>query len=110
MHRQSSVAFVCGFLVAMGILVLVASAERAREMPPLPEPAPTFVRSAALPAPPEPPPIVEVAKAAYTGNVKTRKFHRLSCRHADCPNCTARLATREEAIAAGFVPCGTCRP
>ena len=48
--------------------------------------------------------------ASYVGNTKSYKFHRNTCRHAGCPNCTARFATREEAIAAGYRPCGVCDP
>ena len=47
---------------------------------------------------------------AYTGNTNTYKFHRLSCRYAGCKNCTARFKTREEAINAGYRPCGICEP
>lgn len=48
--------------------------------------------------------------ASYVGNTHSYKFHRGSCTYAGCPNCTARFATREEAIAAGYRPCGTCKP
>ena len=47
---------------------------------------------------------------AYRGNTKTYKFHKQACRYFDCANCTAKFATREEAIAAGYRPCGTCEP
>jgi hypothetical protein len=48
--------------------------------------------------------------AAYVGNTNSYRFHRNSCTYAGCKNCTARFATREEAIAAGYRPCGTCNP
>lgn len=48
--------------------------------------------------------------ASYVGNTNTHKFHRNTCRYAGCPNCTARYGTREEAIAAGYRPCGICDP
>ncbi len=48
--------------------------------------------------------------AAYHGNTKTYKFHRSTCRFYSCPHCTAKFKTREEAIAAGYRPCGTCDP
>jgi hypothetical protein len=50
------------------------------------------------------------AKANYVGNINSKKFHRLSCRYASCTNCKAKFATRQEAIDAGFDPCGTCDP
>jgi hypothetical protein len=46
----------------------------------------------------------------YSGNTSTHKFHRHTCRYASCRNCTARFATREEAIAAGYRPGGCCDP
>ena len=57
-----------------------------------------------------PPPKTEEKPAAYVGNVKSHKFHRLSCRYATCPNCTTKFRTREEAIAAGYRPGGCCNP
>ncbi len=50
------------------------------------------------------------SSAAFVGNVKTHKFHRQSCRHAGCPNCTAKFDSREEAIQAGYAPGGCCDP
>ena len=46
----------------------------------------------------------------YHGNVKSRKFHRPSCRYYNCRNCTATFQNREEAVGAGYVPCGICKP
>lgn len=46
----------------------------------------------------------------YHGNRKSRKFHRPSCRHYNCKNCTAVFNSRDEAIRAGYVPAGCCRP
>jgi hypothetical protein len=50
------------------------------------------------------------AASAYVGNTNTHKFHRASCHYAGCTNCTSTFATREEAVAAGFRPCGICTP
>ena len=113
------------------VAVLVAALMPARETPPLatqplavastleaPAPrAPALVDRPQL-APPAESPRAVVAEAApvatvegnFTGNVRTHKFHRRSCRYSGCPNCTARFATREDALAAGFQPCGTCDP
>ncbi len=46
----------------------------------------------------------------YYGNVRTKKFHRPSCRYYNCGNCTATFNSREEAVQAGYVPCKTCNP
>jgi hypothetical protein len=46
----------------------------------------------------------------YRGNTKTYKFHKRACRYYSCTNCTAEFKTREDAIAAGYRPCGTCDP
>jgi hypothetical protein len=50
------------------------------------------------------------ALAPYVGNIKSRKFHRDSCRYATCPNCSARFRNRQEAIEAGYAPGGCCDP
>lgn len=50
------------------------------------------------------------AKVVYHGNVRSKKFHRPSCRYYDCKNCTARFTSREQAIQAGYVPCKVCKP
>ena len=46
----------------------------------------------------------------YQGNVNSKIFHQSFCRYYDCKKCTAVFNTREEAIAAGYVPCGICKP
>lgn len=48
--------------------------------------------------------------AAYHGNVQSRVFHRPGCQYYDCKNCTAVFQSREAAVAAGFKPCGKCKP
>jgi hypothetical protein len=81
--------------------------------------APRRVSTVELPAPsaeasvlpgPASPAARETKDAAFAGNVNTHKFHKRGCRYYSCTNCTAKFATREEAIAAGFRPCGTCLP
>ena len=49
-------------------------------------------------------------EVVYHGNVRSKKFHRPSCRYYDCKNCTARFTSREQAIQAGYVPCKVCKP
>ena len=56
---------------------------------------------AALPAP---------ATGPYHGNTNSHKFHAPSCRYYNCPHCTRIFYSREEAIAAGYVPCRVCNP
>jgi endonuclease YncB( thermonuclease family) len=46
----------------------------------------------------------------YHGNVNSKVFHKSSCMHYNCKNCTAGFNTRKEAIKAGYRPCGRCRP
>ena len=54
------------------------------------------------------PPVLEAD--GYHGNTKSMKFHRPGCPAYNCKNCTAVFQTREEAIKAGYEPCGECRP
>ncbi len=53
-----------------------------------------------------------VLAASYVGNANTKKFH-----HADCsmvgkmkPANKVFMNSRDEAIAAGYVPCKRCNP
>jgi len=46
----------------------------------------------------------------YHGNANSHAFHRQSCRHFNCKNCTMNFQTREAAIEAGYRPCGLCKP
>ena len=46
----------------------------------------------------------------YHGNVRSGVFHQSTCKDFNCKNCTANFSSREEAIAAGYRPCGGCRP
>jgi endonuclease YncB( thermonuclease family) len=46
----------------------------------------------------------------YHGNSKSHVFHRKECRYFNCKNCTVIFQNRQEAIQAGFKPCGVCRP
>lgn len=80
-------------------------------LPPAPPPAPP---AAPAPAPatqrPPRPEAGAVPSAAYHGNVKSRVFHAPGCPDYGCRNCTREFGSREEALAAGFRPCGLCRP
>jgi micrococcal nuclease len=46
----------------------------------------------------------------YHGNVSSLVFHGPDCRNYNCKNCTAVFKNREEAIEAGYRPCGSCKP
>ncbi|HOV87446.1 MAG TPA: hypothetical protein PLM79_13860 [Syntrophobacteraceae bacterium] len=39
-----------------------------------------------------------------------RVFHRPGCEHHSCTNCTAAYLSREDAVKAGYKPCGICKP
>ena len=77
------------------ILAVVFLAAAARELPPVASPPETTTVK---------------TEPAYRGNTNTHKFHKRGCRYYDCTNCTAEFTTREDAIAAGYRPCGICRP
>lgn len=47
---------------------------------------------------------------AYHGNTQSHKFHRPGCRYYNCLKCTRVFQSRDEAIAAGYKPCGICEP
>jgi micrococcal nuclease len=44
------------------------------------------------------------------GNKSSHVFHKPTCRYYWCKNCVVEFEKREEVIAAGFRPCGQCRP
>ena len=47
---------------------------------------------------------------AYIGNRNSKKFHIPSCRTLPAPHNQVPLASRDEAVQAGYVPCGNCNP
>lgn len=49
---------------------------------------------------------------AYVGNMSSRKFHYDNCRAASKIKTGNRTTfdSRDEAISAGYKPCGICRP
>lgn len=49
-------------------------------------------------------------EVTYHGNTSSMVFHQPACKHFNCKNCTAVFQDREEAIEAGYRPCGGCRP
>jgi micrococcal nuclease len=46
----------------------------------------------------------------YHGNTSSHVFHKKSCKHFNCKNCTEVFDSREAAIKAGYRPCGGCKP
>lgn len=46
----------------------------------------------------------------FHGNVKSHKFHNSGCRHYNCKNCVKVFNTRQDALNAGYKPCGICKP
>jgi hypothetical protein len=101
-------------VVILAMLVLIGELRRDVQAPVVVVPPPSPSRSSSLSSPMSPPPEVApqpvLQSESYVGNTNTHKFHRSTCRYAGCKNCTARFATREEAIAAGFRPGGCCDP
>lgn len=47
---------------------------------------------------------------AYHGNISSRIFHQPSCKVYDCKNCSAVFQNRDDAVSAGYKPCGICKP
>ncbi len=52
--------------------------------------------------------MVEGQSIVYHGNIKSKVFHKPSCRYYDCKKCTTKFNSRKEAISAGFRPCKVC--
>ena len=46
----------------------------------------------------------------YLGNPKSMKFHYANCRTIRHPENFVEFVTRDEAIDAGYSPCGVCKP
>jgi endonuclease YncB( thermonuclease family) len=46
----------------------------------------------------------------YHGNVNSSVFHKPSCEHFNCKNCSEGFSSREDAISSGYKPCDRCRP
>ena len=46
----------------------------------------------------------------FRGNESSRIFHRTSCNSCNEKGCAAAFASREDALKAGFKPCGLCKP
>jgi len=111
MRRDS---FAAGFWCALVVVTLIVVARQEEPRQEVLPPAPAQIVSAEYIPPttrgPEPPPLRIEQGPAYSGNTKSHLFHKPSCRHASCPNCTAQFATREEAIDAGYRPGGCCHP
>lgn len=72
-------------------------------------------RSAQVPAvvtPVNPDPVPFTQSGQYVGSVKSDKYHKPSCRYAEAidPGNEIWFDTEEEATAAGYQPCGVCKP
>lgn len=98
--RTDSLRVVAWSAVIIASLVFVAEVRRLAVPPEAP------VQETRSVTPPAPPP----AEVAYVGNTNTHRFHLATCHYATCKNCTARFATRREAIDAGYRPGGCCDP
>jgi hypothetical protein len=113
MRRDSFAAgFWCALVVVALILVARREEEPRREVLPLAAPpvitAARFIPETPRTVAPEPTPILVEQEPVYRGNTSTNRFHKRSCRHFSCTNCTAQFATSEEAMDAGYRPGGCC--
>lgn len=63
-------------------------------------------------APPEQPQTTAAVQAAYVGNRNSMKFHSADCRYAAQVKAENRIAfdSAEQALIAGYTPCGACKP
>ena len=61
---------------------------------------------------PLPTPEPAVTQGVYVGSVKSDKYHHPGCRHAEniSPENEIWFNSKSEAQAAGYVPCGVCKP
>lgn len=69
----------------------------------------------AAPAPtdePKQPQTTAAVDAAYIGNRNSMKYHRADCRYAAQIKAENRIAfdSAEQALTAGYTPCGACKP
>lgn len=90
-----------------------ASPEPTPEETPEGSPEPTPEESPAVTSEPEPEKSAEPAAVNYILNTNSKKFHYPSCsgvKRMKEENKASFTGTREEAIAKGYTPCGTCKP
>lgn len=52
----------------------------------------------------------EMDEAEIVGNPGSQVFHRRGCRYFSLSLDSQPFANREEAVAAGYRPCGVCKP
>jgi hypothetical protein len=50
------------------------------------------------------------ATAPFHGNTSSKSFHAPTCRYYHCKSCSVSFSTRDAAVAAGYHPCGVCKP
>jgi competence protein ComEC len=55
-------------------------------------------------------PAVTASSGGYIGNRSSHKFHRLNCSSLPAPQNRVSFQTREQALAAGYLPCKICNP
>ncbi|NLD46481.1 MAG: MBL fold metallo-hydrolase [Clostridiaceae bacterium] len=73
---------------------------------------PTPVAPVITPVPSNPAPTPSIGTGKYVGSIKSDKYHLPSCRYAQsiAPENQIWFDTEEEALAAGYTPCGVCKP
>jgi len=46
----------------------------------------------------------------FSGNTKSKIFHKESCSGYNCKNCTIKFSSKDQAIKNGYKPCSKCKP
>ncbi len=94
----------------------VVASEPAPEVAPEPEPEAPVAEEAKEETPAQEPAVEKAPEepaapvSAFIGNTDSMVFHSPECKFATSKKCTASFATADEAVAAGYKPCGVCKP
>lgn len=51
-----------------------------------------------------------IGQTGFHGNTSSHVFHKPGCKHFNCRNCTVVFKSKDEAVKAGYKPCGMCKP
>ena len=62
------------------------------------------------PSPTPPPADTPATAGSFIGNTRSLVFHRPTCLSPPAPHNRTAFQTRQEAVSAGYRPCGQCRP
>ncbi|MEG2005135.1 MAG: hypothetical protein RR014_03770 [Bilophila sp.] len=87
------------FALCAAPVALCAKGEAAAPVAPVAAPTAAPTQQVQAPA--------EVA-GAYSGNIKSKTFHKQGCRYFSCKSCSVHFASSAEATAKGYKPCKVC--